>query len=201
MPTSSSKTTASRASVRAAAFPQERKCSTCGAKRSRPVSSIPTRTGLRSAAASSTLRTGHECPVLSVEDAAADLKPVRVGIDETGRDRFAPHVEHLRSCGNAAARTDALDAVVFDDDVGILQYLIAFHGHDRRSANHNRALRRLPRGFEIHGDFLDARSEEHTSELQSRLHLVCRLLLEKKKKNKKHTSHSWSRMRRVTSQC
>src|SRR2546422_6287923 len=26
------------------------------------------------------------------------------------------------------------------------------------------------------------RSEEHTSELQSRLHLVCRLLLEKKKK-------------------
>src|SRR2546422_8523756 len=32
-----------------------------------------------------------------------------------------------------------------------------------------------------------ARSEEHTSELQSRLHLVCRLLLEKKKKQKKKT--------------
>src|SRR2546422_6234408 len=31
------------------------------------------------------------------------------------------------------------------------------------------------------------RSEEHTSELQSRLHLVCRLLLEKKKK-KRHCS-------------
>src|SRR3712207_7645860 len=29
---------------------------------------------------------------------------------------------------------------------------------------------------------LDARSEEHTSELQSRQYLVCRLLLEKKKK-------------------
>src|SRR5687768_17659894 len=29
-----------------------------------------------------------------------------------------------------------------------------------------------------------SRSEEHTSELQSRLHLVCRLLLEKKKKTK-----------------
>src|SRR2546422_5717859 len=28
----------------------------------------------------------------------------------------------------------------------------------------------------------NVRSEEHTSELQSRLHLVCRLLLEKKKK-------------------
>src|SRR3989449_6421553 len=30
------------------------------------------------------------------------------------------------------------------------------------------------------------RSEEHTSELQSRLHLVCRLLLEKKKKTEVH---------------
>src|SRR2546422_2951288 len=30
------------------------------------------------------------------------------------------------------------------------------------------------------------RSEEHTSELQSRLHLVCRLLLEKKKKVRKN---------------
>src|SRR2546422_4088647 len=30
------------------------------------------------------------------------------------------------------------------------------------------------------------RSEEHTSELQSRLHLVCRLLLEKKKHNTPH---------------
>src|SRR5690625_5807547 len=32
---------------------------------------------------------------------------------------------------------------------------------------------------------LDKRSEEHTSELQSRGHLVCRLLLEKKKKTEK----------------
>src|SRR2546422_6237691 len=34
----------------------------------------------------------------------------------------------------------------------------------------------------------ELRSEEHTSELQSRLHLVCRLLLEKKKENKKRTN-------------
>src|SRR2546422_6472928 len=33
-----------------------------------------------------------------------------------------------------------------------------------------------------------ARSEEHTSELQSRLHLVCRLLLEKKKKKNSTTN-------------
>src|SRR5947208_10684012 len=33
--------------------------------------------------------------------------------------------------------------------------------------------------------YINSRSEEHTSELQSPDHLVCRLLLEKKKKNKK----------------
>src|SRR2546429_6939363 len=33
------------------------------------------------------------------------------------------------------------------------------------------------------------RSEEHTSELQSRLHLVCRLLLEKKKMQGGHQEH------------
>src|SRR5712675_3390117 len=33
------------------------------------------------------------------------------------------------------------------------------------------------------------RSEEHTSELQSRLHLVCRLLLEKKKNTQKYNCH------------
>src|SRR2546427_8685675 len=36
------------------------------------------------------------------------------------------------------------------------------------------------------GPALTARSEEHTSELQSQSNLVCRLLLEKKKKNKAH---------------
>src|SRR3989449_3112206 len=35
-------------------------------------------------------------------------------------------------------------------------------------------------------DLRRPRSEEHTSELQSRLHLVCRLLLEKKKKQAHH---------------
>src|SRR5438309_6279205 len=42
---------------------------------------------------------------------------------------------------------------------------------------HTRTLKfRVARGA-------DPRSEEHTSELQSQFHLVCRLLLEKKKKN------------------
>src|SRR5258708_17401952 len=36
---------------------------------------------------------------------------------------------------------------------------------------------------------IEARSEEHTSELQSPDHLVCRLLLEKKKKEKNNTAN------------
>src|SRR5438445_4833373 len=47
-----------------------------------------------------------------------------------------------------------------------------------------RALRRAD------GKVVRTRSEEHTSELQSRQYLVCRLLLEKKKKNTKSLSNS-----------
>src|SRR3989449_6488172 len=55
----------------------------------------------------------------------------------------------------------------------------------------NQPLRQLPSGGLVFlrrflsGFSASDRSEEHTSELQSRLHLVCRLLLEKKKKNSK----------------
>src|SRR3989304_7470963 len=45
------------------------------------------------------------------------------------------------------------------------------------------------------------RSEEHTSELQSRLHLVCRLLLEKKNKKRNQVSrnngHGSTRLRGI----
>src|SRR5258708_14874693 len=44
------------------------------------------------------------------------------------------------------------------------------------------------------------RSEEHTSELQSPDHLVCRLLLEKKKKNK-HQKLSHTQMARMLMSC
>src|SRR5690625_5720770 len=40
-----------------------------------------------------------------------------------------------------------------------------------------------------HWDDVEERSEEHTSELQSRGHLVCRLLLEKKKPLTHHHRH------------
>src|SRR2546422_5381522 len=58
-------------------------------------------------------------------------------------------------------------------------------GHDPEDAEQVRRRRRPFRGdaWSGHDTRLTFRwrSEEHTSELQSRLHLVCRLLLEKKK--------------------
>src|SRR2546427_9455228 len=44
------------------------------------------------------------------------------------------------------------------------------------------------RDLRIPEQLLDRRSEEHTSELQSQSNLVCRLLLEKKKKHRKLTN-------------
>src|SRR2546429_5996649 len=52
------------------------------------------------------------------------------------------------------------------------------------AAHHRGALRHrwhAAGDLALHGHRHVPRSEEHTSELQSRLHLVCRLLLEKKK--------------------
>src|SRR3712207_7531446 len=65
----------------------------------------------------------------------------------------------------------------------------ALHSHSRRSRGTGveRVPVRVPliRAGSAHVSvFVDsARSEEHTSELQSRQYLVCRLLLEKKKKS------------------
>src|SRR3712207_6909346 len=62
------------------------------------------------------------------------------------------------------------------------------------AAQHERHLffRALEEGFvdrDLHGSapHVVIRSEEHTSELQSRQYLVCRLLLEKKKKQNNNT--------------
>src|SRR4051812_49893520 len=52
-----------------------------------------------------------------------------------------------------------------------------------RSAYRDQPAHRRPRGAQV-GQIEVGRSEEHTSELQSHVNLVCRLLLEKKKKEK-----------------
>src|SRR3712207_7952633 len=64
------------------------------------------------------------------------------------------------------------------------QYVERHHGAVARAgedvAQVVRGLAEL--AFRGEGDAVGSRSEEHTSELQSRQYLVCRLLLEKKKK-------------------
>src|SRR5436309_12504654 len=57
----------------------------------------------------------------------------------------------------------------------------------RSSAGHRRGMAPGGAGVERRGH--RRRSEEHTSELQSRENLVCRLLLEKKKKKKNKKKH------------
>src|SRR5690348_17647533 len=62
--------------------------------------------------------------------------------------------------------------------------------------------RRAVRARLRHGHRDRTRSEEHTSELQSPVHLVCRLLLEKKKKKKKlnkNTIKNIKNLRKYTS--
>src|SRR3989449_7255840 len=76
---------------------------------------------------------------------------------------------HVFRCLHGMVRTAALYPPMHAQTVKAKQTL-----HDALTAylsSHGRLVYRF------------LRSEEHTSELQSRLHLVCRLLLEKKKKN------------------
>src|SRR5690349_22365136 len=66
-------------------------------------------------------------------------------------------------------------------------------GHRRapRAASARRGIRAsLQTTSSVQSSLGVARSEEHTSELQSRRDLVCRLLLEKKKKNNKNRHYS-----------
>src|SRR3712207_6910285 len=58
---------------------------------------------------------------------------------------------------------------------------LAGHGHHAGQADDVDDRPALPRE-QREGGVRELRSEEHTSELQSRQYLVCRLLLEKKKK-------------------
>src|SRR2546422_4707898 len=92
----------------------------------------------------------------------------------------------VRALAPASLRTEDPDQVATLRGGPLLE--VRDERSDRRHLRERASLGRRPRGPA--GDAQRAphprrRSEEHTSELQSRLHLVCRLLLEKKKKNQR----------------
>src|SRR5689334_24840688 len=90
------------------------------------------------------------------------------------RSTLFPYTTLFRSWRAGAAPR----ILIVDDDPNLLVLLadqLRNDGFEIQTARDGEeALRRLDR------------SEEHTSELQSQFHLVCRLLLEKKKKKNKH---------------
>src|SRR5687768_17874316 len=65
----------------------------------------------------------------------------------------------------------------------------------RRSSRETEAAVNTAVFFRTRRRRASSRSEEHTSELQSRLHLVCRLLLEKKKKKKTKTNRQHTQLK------
>src|SRR5262249_9220943 len=73
----------------------------------------------------------------------------------TGGDGFTFDVENFCAWRNAAAGSHALDPVVFDDDVGVLQDFIAFHRDHRRAAQNDRALGSFTRQFQINRNLLN----------------------------------------------
>src|SRR2546429_2754876 len=77
------------------------------------------------------------------------------------RSTLFPYTTLFRSLQRETAHQLAVIRIDFRDHIGAV-------GFERAN------LRQI-------ADVNEKRSEEHTSELQSRLHLVCRLLLEKKK--------------------
>src|SRR5437762_9547258 len=93
------------------------------------------------------------------------------------RSLLFPYTTLFRSKGRQPDATD-LDGLEVDGGQSPLEQAIGHEAVDR----YERALERLkPEEREA----IIARSEEHTSELQSPMYLVCRLLLEKKKKANK----------------
>src|SRR5687768_17995081 len=76
----------------------------------------------------------------------------------------------------------------------LFPYTTLFRSCDRHSASLLRKNARREPLKRLHPNKEEVRSEEHTSELQSRLHLVCRLLLEKK-----NTMKNINYTRRITS--
>src|SRR3712207_7536915 len=93
------------------------------------------------------------------------------------RSTLFPYTTLFRSFENHGGRT------YLGDEVEPLGKVVVGYGNNGKDGTEG-ARRLNAYGTYLHGSLLPKRSEEHTSELQSRQYLVCRLLLEKKKKHR-----------------
>src|SRR5688572_32270632 len=96
------------------------------------------------------------------------------------RSTLFPYTTLFRSPRTFAALWTILNAHPLEELVG---------ASDRHASGVRRSLKDgvLTASANLLGALVGPRSEEHTSELQSQSNLVCRLLLEKKKKKNKQT--------------
>src|SRR3989449_6764198 len=124
-------------------------------------------------------------PLYTVDDAQAALRLVRPAAYDTTFPVADGAAAVLRRAGHilgSATVELAVGAVrlVFSGDLGRYDRPILCDPEPVPAADV--LLLEATYGNRPHPPAAEERSEEHTSELQSRLHLVCRLLLEKKKK-------------------
>src|SRR6266702_6070803 len=142
-------------------------------------------------------------PVSSSPESSSSIQPDAVASDAAAQsDSAQPVIVRWRGSEDYQASFDAMRAFTdsrtaeTSDEIWLVEHPPVFTlGQAGDPAHLLTAASRIPlvkvdRGGQItyHGPgqvvaylLLDLRSEEHTSELQSRGHLVCRLLLEKKK--------------------
>src|SRR5687768_18185212 len=91
---------------------------------------------------------------------------------------FSSRRRHTRCSRDWSSDVCSSDLLQGLQDAGPLHGAPGERGGERRERE-----RPVPVDLDELASRSEERSEEHTSELQSRLHLVCRLLLEKKKKS------------------
>src|SRR2546429_5749137 len=96
-------------------------------------------------------------------------------IRQPPKSTLFPYTTLFRS---RAGGVEPLQQLAEPREPGALARRLALFGRNAHQATQRQARKPRHRGGE--GGQLGRRSEEHTSELQSRLHLVCRLLLDNK---------------------
>src|SRR2546429_3556946 len=111
----------------------------------------------------------------------SELQAQRIYEELLARIERIPGIQSASLAGTVAPEDwSSRVSIFYEGQVPALDY---YRGHEFEVGIRVDMNNVAPKYFRTMGiPILKGRSEEHTSELQSRLHLVCRLLLEKKKK-------------------